>query len=200
MRLVAAALLLSACGGGSPALPATALGLHVRFAAPSQPNPSVSLATAQLHMLAVEAVSDRSTTDGRARVDEVDLAMAGASDTKLTGVAPALYSGVAFALGNVGDSGVDLTGAVGTNKLHATLSAPSVYVSCDAPLTLDPGGAVQLTLSVDPTHWFDGIDLSTLMVDSDDNGIILSSDDNADTAALLLGHVLETFQLACSAG
>jgi hypothetical protein len=200
MRTVALAFLLSACGSGSSSLPPTTLALHAQFAAPSAPTPNLSVATAELHLYGIEAVTDRSATDGRARVDAIDLAMAGASDDKLSGVAPALYSGVAFALGDTDTFGVDLSGAFGTLKLHATLTAPSVYVSCDAPFELPPGGTVQLTLSADPTHWFDGVDLSTAMSDADDNGIILSSDDNADEAALLLAHVLDTFKLGCSSG
>jgi hypothetical protein len=199
MRPVVFALLLSACGGSS-GLPATTLTLHTTFGSPAPNSSGVSVATADLHLVSVVAVSDRSSSDARAQVPLIDLAMAGASDNRLTGVAPALYSGLSFALGDSDSAGVEINGAFGTEKLHASLSAPSVYVSCDAPLSLGPGGTVQLSLALDPTHWFEGLDLSKVMADADDNGINLSSDDNADVAALVLAHVLEAFKLGCSAG
>src|SRR5581483_8118060 len=145
---VAFALFLAACSSGAGGPPATTLALHASFSAPGANTSGVSVATADLHLISVEAISDRSSSDARARVPLIDLAMAGSSDSRLTGVAPALYSGLSFALGDSDGDGIEIEGAFGTTKLHASISAPSVFVSCNAPLTLAPGGTVRLTLSL----------------------------------------------------
>jgi hypothetical protein len=196
MRLALWASLLVGCGASPPASP-TALGLHAEFAAPSRAAPPLSVATAAIHLVDVVAVSDRSSSDGRARVATLDLPMAGATDVELSGVAPALYSGLAFALGDADTPGIDVAGALGTSHLHATLSSGAVYVSCTTPIALAPAARVHLSLRVDPSGWFDGLDLASASADTDDNGIIISSDDNAGLAERLLASALATFVLDC---
>jgi hypothetical protein len=196
MRLALLSSLLVGCGASQPAAP-TALVLHAEFAAPSRSVPRLAVATAALHLVDVVAVSDRSSSDGRARVATLDLPMAGAADVELTRVAPALYSGLEFALGDADTPGIDVTGALDTQHLHATLSSSAVYVSCPTPLALAPAARVQLDLHVDPSGWFDGLDLASAMTDSDDNGILISSDDNAKLAERLLANALATFVLDC---
>jgi hypothetical protein len=56
---------------------------------------------------------------------------------------------------------------------------------------------VRLTLTVDPSGWFDGVDLSSAMDDTDDQGIIINMEDNASLAFEILGNAMKSFQLVC---
>ena len=53
-----------------------------------------------------------------------------------------------------------------------------------APTTagLEPGRRVELTLRADPAGWFDGVDLASTSSDEDDDGIVITDEDNAPLA------------------
>ncbi len=188
---------VTACGS-PPATPVVStLTVSGDFAAPTQPPPGLSIATAALHVVELGAVSDRSSSDLRTQVEALDLAMAGTVTATLPSAPPALYSGLRFTLGDAMTSGVDLTGAFGTARLHVMLSNAPVYVSCADPLPLDPGGRVELLLHADLAHWFDGVDLTATTSDSDDNGILISADDNPVLAARITANIEASFQLDC---
>jgi hypothetical protein len=197
LLLVAAASLV-ACG--SPAAPPAPSALDVQgdFASPGTAPPNLSFASAQLHLVDIHAVSDRSSSDPRTRVAALDLPLAGAASATLPSVPPALYSGLRFTLGDALTAGLDLMGAFGKTRLHVLLAGASVYVSCADPLPLDPGGAVQLQLHADMSHWFDGVDLASAAADSDDNGLIVSADDNATLAARIEANLEASFRLDCA--
>jgi hypothetical protein len=63
---------------------------------------------------------------------------------------------------------------------------------------LDPGHAARLTVQIDPSGWFDGVDLGSAAGDPDDTGIVISPDDNQALAAALLGNVMGSFTLECA--
>ena len=71
-------------------------------------------------------------------------------------------------------------------------------VGCPSPVRLDPGQRAQLTLGADPTSWFDGLDLGSAASDVDDNGIVISDDDNRPLAMALRANVLASFALDCA--
>ena len=123
--------------------------------------------------------------------------MGGTAAATLPSVPPALYSGLRFTLGDAMTPGAELMGAFGTKRLHLMLSNAPVYVSCADPLPLDPGGRVELLLHADLAHWFDGVDIASAMADPDDNGILISADDNAVLAARVKANVEASFQLEC---
>jgi hypothetical protein len=192
-----AIVLLGGCGS-TPATPApTELDLTAELAAPVQLPTGISIAAANLHLSGIHAVSDRSSADPRTRVATLDLAMAGSASANLTAVPPALYSGLSFTLGDSMVPGIDLMGSYKTSRLHATISNAAVYVSCPDPLALAPGTHIGLRLEGDVSHWLDGVDLGTIATDNDDNGIVISQDDNAVMAARIQANVAGSFSLNC---
>jgi hypothetical protein len=52
-------------------------------------------------------------------------------------------------------------------------------------------------MSVDPSGWFDAVDLTAARNDEDDKGIIINMEDNAMTAFEILGNAIKSFQLVC---
>jgi hypothetical protein len=192
------ALAALGCGGAAATPGATVLAVDADFAAPATLPAGLSVATAQLHLVSLVAVSDRSSSDARARVAELDLPMAGTAAATLAAAPPGLYSGLAFVLGDGDAPGIDIEGTVNDLRLHVTLAHSLVYATCPDPLQLDPGGRVMLSLHADPSGWFDGVDLSTVMQDSDDNGVLISDDDNAALAARILANARQSFILDCA--
>jgi hypothetical protein len=197
MRCWLAVVLLAGCGS-APATPApTELDLTADLAAPVQLPTGISIAAANLHLIGIHAVSDRSSSDPRTRVATIDLAMAGSSSASLSAAPPALYSGLSFTLGDSTAPGIDLMGSYKTSRLHATIANAQVYVSCPDPLALDPGTRISLALHGDVSHWLDGVDLGSIATDNDDNGIVISADDNAAMAARIQANVAGSFSLDC---
>jgi hypothetical protein len=198
MRGTAILLATAWCGCGSPAsAPVYGLALHAELQAPTQPTGDLSLTSAQLHLSAVAAVSDRTASDPRAGADSLTLSLGGAADQSWPSPPPGLYSGVTFTVGDGPDDGVDVVVVWRGERVHATVSGGPVDVFCAAPVAVQLGQKAQLSLSVDPSHWFDGLDLASATTDSDDSGVLISDDDNPALAEQLLANVGASFQLVC---
>jgi hypothetical protein len=78
------------------------------------------------------------------------------------------------------------------------LVAPPFDVRCATPVQLDPGHGARLTVQIDPSGWFDGVDLGGAASDPDDFGVVISSDDNQPLADALLANVMASFTLDCA--
>jgi hypothetical protein len=201
MRAVALVLLAAACHGSSSALtPPTAPSLAMRLSlpAPASTPGNLQVAAAGLHLQTVTAVSDRSADDPRAQLSDVDVAMGASLDAVLSPAPPGLYSSVNVVLDGPDGIGVDLAGAWGHTPLHVELRTDPFAVACAAPVRLDPGQRLQLGLHADPGRWLDGIDLSQAVSDSDDDGILLSEDDNHAIAVAVRANVVASFALDCA--
>jgi hypothetical protein len=83
-------------------------------------------------------------------------------------------------------------------RVHATLVSAPFDIRCATPVQLDPGHAARLTVQVDPSSWFAGVDLGSAASDPDDSGVVISSDDNQPLAAALLANVMASFTLDCA--
>jgi hypothetical protein len=154
----------------------------------------VAIASVALHLSALTAVSDRSAADARATASDVALGLGDASDLTLPAAPPGLYSAVDTELAS---PGVDVQAVWNAARVHATLASTPFDVGCPTPARLDPGQRVELTLHADPAAWFDGIDLGDAISDVDDNGIVISSDDNRELALTLAANVVASFTLDC---
>jgi hypothetical protein len=192
-------LLLVGCNGPSAPAPSANYGLQLRFglgpAAPSLPD--LSLSTLKLHLTDVVAVSDRGSGDARARTASADVAFGETVDAQLPAAPAGTYSALAWMLGDSAVSGIELQGTTAGQRIHLTLGGGPYDVRCDSPRQLLPGQRVRLTLTVDPSGWFDGVDLSSAMDDTDDQGIIINMEDNASLAFEILGNAMKSFQLVC---
>jgi hypothetical protein len=173
------------------------LSLKLAFDAPAQPVGEVSVSSATLHLTGLRAVSDRSSSDARAWLDRADLALGDQMSAELPEAPPGLYAGLDAQVGGGEDEGVDLQGIYKNVRVHVTISSVRFDVGCATPAMLERGHPVELTISTGLTRWFDGVDLSAVSADSDDNGIIISADDNADLAALISDNIARSFQLDC---
>jgi hypothetical protein len=190
---------LVGCGGSPPNSPPPAYGLQLRVAlAASVPNlPDISVASLRLRLGNLSAVSDRGSNDARARKDFAEVMFGESAELAFDTAPPGLYSAVTSTLGDAGDDGLDLVGAVGGENLHVELTGGAFDVRCPNPRSLAPGQRVRLTLTADATHWFDGVDVSSIKSDEDDAGIIINMEDNAPLAFEMLGNVINSFQLEC---
>ena len=197
MRLAALLLVFAGCHSAPPAPAVAGLTMHVALAtAPT--NGDVAIASAAMHLGSVVAVSDRSADDARAAMSDIDLALGDARDLTLPSAPPGLYSAVGARLGGSADLGLDVQAVWHTARVHASLSATPFDVGCATPVRLDPGRRAQLDLRADPASWFAGIDLGSATSDVDDNGIVISDDDNRPLATALLANVLASFTLDCA--
>jgi hypothetical protein len=199
--LVALVLFAAACHGSSSSVtppPPPSLAVHLVFGAPATTPGNLQVAAAGLHLQALTAVSDRSAADPRARLSDLDLAMGGTVDDVLSPAPPGLYSSVNLILDGPDGIGVDLAGAWGQVPLHVQLRTDPFGIACAAPVRLDPGQRLQLALRADPGRWFDGIDLSKAVSDADDDGILLSEDDNHAIAVGVRANVIASFALDCA--
>ncbi len=172
--------------------------LHVSLAQSLPAVDDISVSTLKLHLTGVAAVSDRSSNDPRAQVSAADVDFGGTDDVSMPTAPPGIYSTVEWTLGDSTTAGIDLQGVAANQALHLQLISGPLTVRCDDPQSLAPGQRVQLTLSVDATHWFDGVDLSAVMEDEDDQGIILNMEDNAPLAIQILQNVINSFLLKCA--
>jgi hypothetical protein len=200
MRALAVCLLAAGCHGSSgPAAPPSppSLALELALAAPAAAVGDLEIAAAGLHVQSLTAVSDRSADDARARLDDLEVAMGGSIDALLS-PPPGLYSRVNAVLDGADGIGVDLAGAWGGKSLHVQLAPGPFVVACASPARLDPGQRVQLRLRSDPGRWLDHVDLSQAVSDADDDGILISDDDNRPLAAAVRANVVASFTLDCA--
>jgi hypothetical protein len=197
MRHVWLALFLVGCGGSKPAAPAGGLAVHVQLS-PSTVSNEVAIASAMLHVATLTAASDRAAADPRATASALELTLGGAADASLPTAPPGLYATVDARLGDSGEAAIDVQGVWHTARVHATIAAVAFDVGCQSPVRLDPGQKALLTLRSDPASWFAGIDLSAVASDVDDNGIVISDDDNRDLAKQLVADVVGSFALDCA--
>jgi hypothetical protein len=192
-------VLLVGCNSSPANIPRPAYGLQMRVTlAPNLPNVTdISVASLRLHLGNLTAVSDRSSNDPRARKDFAEVMFGESAEIALDSAPPGLYSAVSWGLGDADTDGIDLIGAIGGQNLHVELIGGPFDVRCQDPRSLAPNQRVRLTLTVDATHWFDGVDLSGVKNDEDDRGIIINMEDNAPLAFEMLGNVINSFQLEC---
>jgi hypothetical protein len=188
--------LVAGCGAVAPQAGPAGVHVHLSFAAPDQPPGGMAVSSALLHLNGLHAVSDRSSSDPRAEVLDAQLALGDQLDIPLPAAPPGLYASVAGTLGG-DDEGVDLQGVWNGERVHVMLAGLPLAVRCANPAQLDHGHPIALTLATDPAHWLDGVDLSTSVSDSDDNGINISNDDNATLARLISDNVVRWFHLDC---
>jgi hypothetical protein len=120
--------------------------------------PGIVVKSGQLHLRNLVAVSDRSSMATRAQLDSIDLTLGAANASMLADAPPGLYSEITFE-GPVPGHMVDLHGTSDGHSLEASASLGPQQVTCRDPASLAPGSMVQLHLSVDPTHWFDGVNI-----------------------------------------
>ncbi len=188
--------IVAGCGNTSATAPVYDLTLHAELA-PLTPSGEVAISTARLFLSGVTAVSDRSSSDARARVASIALTPGDATDQDLPSAPPGLYSAVALMLGDASTPGLDVQAVWNEKPVHATLAGGPYAIACADPVALALGSRARLALSADPARWFDGVDLSGVTSDADDNGIVLSEDDNQPQANLLLINVVASLKLDC---
>ncbi|MCA1665195.1 MAG: hypothetical protein LC659_13170 [Myxococcales bacterium] len=199
MRLVVLTLALAGCHAATTPPPAAGgLAMHIALL-PPPPGGDVAIASVALHLDQLRAVSDRSASDARAAFRDIDLALGDSTDVALPSAPPGLYSAVDALVGSSANSGLDVQAVWHAARVHATLVSPPFDVRCATPVQLDPGGAARLTVQIDASGWFAGIDLGGAASDPDDAGIVISSDDNESLAAPLLANVMASFTLDCAA-
>jgi hypothetical protein len=198
MRAWALLLLLAGCHAAAPAPAQPALLLRLSFAPLSGPAGTVTVTTAVLHLSQLVVVSDRATVDARTQLAAIDLAIGDELSEPLAQAPPGLYSMVNTELDNSDHIGIDVEGLYAGAPLHAMLDGGPFDVACATPVRLDPGMHAQLDLSVDMSGWFDGIDLKQALGDGDDNGLVISEDDNQPLATQLLQRVTQSFRLTCA--
>lgn len=197
MRLAVFMLALAGCHATTPAPAAGGLTLHVTVAqAPTTSD--VAIASVALHLSQLRAVSDRSAVDARAAATDIDLALGDEQEIALASAPPGLYSAVDALLGSNTDTGLELQAVWHTARVHAMVVSAAFDVRCDDPVPLDPGRRARLSLQIDPTGWFDGMDLGAATSDPDDSGIVISADDNRPLESTLLANVMASFTLDCA--
>lgn len=191
-------LLLVGCGNSSAPSASPPYGLLLRFGlGPAGPAlPDLSVSTLKMHLSQLTAVSDRGSNP-RAQTAAADVLFGETVQMELPSAPAGTYSALEWTLGAAGISGISLAGTTSGQQIHVDLSGGPFVAHCDTPRSLAPGQRVQLTLGVDPSHWFDGVDLSSAMDDDDDNGIILNMEDNATLALEILANAIKSFQLVC---
>jgi hypothetical protein len=197
MRLVALTLALAGCHASTAAPPAGGLAVHMSLASGTTTS-DVAVASIGLHLSAITAVSDRSADDARAALSDVDLAMGDSADLTLPMAPLGLYSAVDVRLGGSADVGLDVQAVWHAARVHAMLTATSFDVGCASPVWLDPGRRARLSLRADPAGWFAGLDLGSAKSDEDDNGVVISDDDNRPLASALAANVVASFTLDCA--
>ncbi|MDB4969056.1 MAG: hypothetical protein JWN44_4745 [Myxococcales bacterium] len=197
MRFVAFTLALAGCHSVATPPATSELKMHVTLAA-AQTDSDIAIASVAMHLTQLRAVSDRSAVDPRALSSDIDLGLGDTADLALPGAPPGLYSGVDVLLGSAADSGLDIRGVWNAARVHVTLTSTPFDVRCVDPVRLDPGQRAQLTVQIDPTIWFAGVKLGDAASDPDDNGVVISIDDNRDLAQAVLANVMASFTVDCA--
>ena len=198
MRLVLLTLALAGCHTATTPPPAAG-GLTMHLALSTAPTDSdVAIASVTLHLDQLRAVSDRTASDARAAASDLELALGDETDVALPSAPPGLYSAVDALVGSSANTGLDVQAVWHAARVHATLVSPPFDIRCATPVQLDPGHAARMTVQIDPSNWFAGVDLGSAAGDPDDTGIVISSDDNQALAAALLANVMASFSLECA--
>ncbi len=190
-------LLASACGNSPHAAQPYDLALHGALL-PLGPQGDVAISTVHLHLTGVSAVSDRSSADDRTQVAALDLVPGGAVDRDLPTAPPGLYSAVALTFGDSVEPGLQAEAVWHMMPVHVSVYGGPYDVACAQPVSLQLGRRAKLSLQLDSSTWFTNLNLSRTSVDPDDNGIVLSNDDNADVALSLLINVVGSLKLDCA--
>ena len=189
--------LLAGCGGPAPASRYGIL-VHAALAPLSQPPTGISIISAELHLRGVTAFSDRSSADPRAQLASLDLTIAAGADGSLETAPPGLYSGLELAIGDQATDGIDIVGTWMSLPLHITVSGGPFDVECALPVSLALGRQIELTLTTDLSRWLDGLDIAAATMDPDDNGILISDDDNAPLGQALVQNFSASLELGCA--
>ena len=197
MRLCLLVVALAGCHASSAAPAAGGLTVHLTLATASIDS-DVAIASVALRLGQMVAVSDRSDDDPRAVLGELELGLGDTRDVTLPTAPPAIYSAVDAELGSATEDGLTVEAVWNSVAVHASLPTAPFDVGCRSPAELAPGRRVALTFSADPTSWFDGLDLSTAVTDTDDDGIVIGDDDNHPMDQALLANVLASFALDCA--
>ena len=82
--------------------------------------------------------------------------------------------------------------------LHITVSGGPFDVECALPVSLALGRQIELTLTTDLSRWLDGLDIAAATMDPDDNGILISDDDNAPLGQALVQNFSASLELGCA--
>lgn len=197
MRLLWVTLLAVGCHGADAPSLTGGLTVHLELMAPRQPA-TVAIASAAMHLGSITAVSDRDADAARATGRDVDLTLGTAADVTLGDAPPGLYSAVDAELGSASQLGLDVQGVWRAVRVHATVETVPFDVGCASPVRVDPGVPARLTLRADPADWFAGLDLGSAVGDVDDNGIVISDDDNRALLAAFEANLVASFQLDCA--
>ncbi len=190
-------MILSACGNSPQSSEPYDLVLHGALA-PLGPQGAVAVSTVHLHLTNVSAVSDRSSTDARALVPSLDLQPGASVDHDLPTAPPGLYSALALDFGDSVEPGLMIEAVWNMNPVHVSLYGGPYDVACADPAPLELGRRARLSLSIDSSTWFSTVDLNRTTVDPDDNGIVLSNDDNEQVGNALLINVVGSLKLDCA--
>lgn len=198
MRFAVLALVLAGCHPAAPVAPSGG-GLTVDVAlATAATDGDVAVASVALELGQIVAVSDRSAGDARATISDLELGLGDTRTLAMPVAPPGIYSAIDAELGTSSEDGVVVQAVWNQVRVHVTLTETPFDVACPTPARLDPGARVALTLRADPASWFDGIDLAGAASDADDEGIVISDDDNRTLAAALRANVLASFTLDCA--
>src|SRR4051812_30777156 len=188
-------ILICSCNEAmTPAPEAYGLRLQLTLGPAAPVLADLSLTTFKLHLTNLAAVSDRGANDSRARKDFADVSFGETASIDLLNAPSGTYSALEWSLGDGSTAGLDLEGTAGGQRMHVQLVGGPFAVRCTGPRQLQPGSRVQLSLTVDATSWFDGVDLTTAMNDEDDQGIIINMEDNAPLAFEILDNAIKSFQ------
>jgi hypothetical protein len=199
MRWLALALLVAGCDAGPAAAPLPyALELQASLGAALPAAPGVSFSTVRLHLAGLAGISDRGVSPRRANVDALDLGLGAMTAAPLPSAPPGLYSGLELAFGDAQTDGIALEGARNGVLVHVAITADAFTVLCATPQPLEPGRRVRLSLSADMSGWLDGVDLASASGDADDAGLLISMEDNAPLAQLVLRNAMNSVHLDCT--
>jgi hypothetical protein len=188
---------MSACGNSPHPQQPYDLTLHGSLA-PLGPQGAVAVSTIHLHLIDVSAVSDRSSGDARAQVASLDLQPGASVDHDLPNAPPGLYSALALTFGDSVEPGLQLEAVWNMMPVHVMIYGGPYDVACAQPAPLQLGRRARLSLALDPSTWFSTVNLARTTVDPDDNGIVLSNDDNEEVASSLLINVVGSLKLDCA--
>ena len=199
MRFAILVLALGGCHAASHPSTPSGGGLTMQVAlATASTDSDVAIASVALQLGQIVAVSDRSAGDARATLSNLTLGLGDTRELAMPVAPPGIYSAVDVRLGTPSEEGIGVEAVWSAVRVHVTLAGVPFDVGCPSPARLDPGAHVALTLRADPASWFDGIDLASVASDADDEGIVISDDDNREMAGMLRDNVLASFTLDCA--
>jgi hypothetical protein len=150
--------------------------------------PGVVIRETHLHLRNLVAVSDRSSS--AAQLASIDLTLGSTPTAMAIDAPPGLYSEISFTGPSPGHL-MDLQGTSDGHSLEASVSLGPQQVPCDKPMSLTPGAEVELHLSVDPSHWFDGVTIPVAQPPEYEVDI--------ENSQQLKANVAASFSLSCTA-